>query len=175
MPFPLEAPAFGDRSENVPGTARPDSYRTLRRVGSAVAGIAPLEPNEKVPAPERASPLGIFSGEPMSFVPFPLPLGGLSDNSDRPGGGNLFDFLAGLAPRNPSPTPPPTSVGGIPVRALRRSTAGQPQDSVFDTGAPARAARSVRECKSLGRSPRKAHCFGWYRSEKSDTACAVAR
>jgi hypothetical protein len=137
MPFPLDAPAFGDRSENAPGTARPDSYRTLRRVGSAVAGIAPLESNEKVPAPERAPLIGIVSGKPMSFSRFPLPLGGLSDNSDRSSGGNLFDFLASVAPRNPSPAPPPTSAGGMPVRILGRSIAGQPQASVFDTGAPA--------------------------------------
>jgi hypothetical protein len=133
MPFPLDAPASGDRSENAPGTARSNSYPTLRRVGSAVAGIGQ---NEPAPPPERTPPLGIFSGKPMSFSRFPLPLGGLSDNSDRSGGGNLFDFLASLAPRNPSPAPPPTSAGGMPVRILGRSIAGQPQASALDAAAP---------------------------------------
>jgi hypothetical protein len=55
MPFPLEVPAFGDRSENAPGTARPHSYPQLRRVSSAFAGIAP---NEPAPSPERTPPLG---------------------------------------------------------------------------------------------------------------------
>jgi hypothetical protein len=72
----------------------------------------------------------------MSFSPFALPLGGLSDNSDRSGEGNFLDFLAGLARPSPSPTPPPTSAGGIPVRVLRRSIAGQPQASAFDAAAP---------------------------------------
>jgi hypothetical protein len=136
MPFPLEVPASSDRSENAPGTARPDAYRTLRRVGSAVAGIAPLEPNEPAPPPERTPLLGIASGKPMSFSPFALPLGGLSGNSDRPGDGNLFDFLAGLAPRNPSGAPPAPGAGGTPVRILGRSIVGQPQTSAFDPVAP---------------------------------------
>jgi hypothetical protein len=131
---PSEKSAFGNRSENAPVAPPPDSYRQLRRVSSAFAGIAP---NEAPPPPERAPLLGIVSGMPMSFSPFPLPFSGPRDNSDQPGNGNLFDFLAGLAPRNPSPAPPAPDTGGTPVRSLGRSIAGQPQASVFDMGAPA--------------------------------------
>jgi hypothetical protein len=73
----------------------------------------------------------------MSLSLFPLPIGGLRDDSGGLGDDNFFKFLAGLAPRNPAPTPPPTSAGDIPVRALRRSTAGQPQASIFETGTSA--------------------------------------
>jgi hypothetical protein len=132
MPFPLEAPAFGDRSENAPGTARSHSYPQLRRVSSAFAGIAPPEP---APSTERTPLLGIVSGKPMSFLPFPLPLGGLSDNSDRPGDDNLFDFLAGLASRSRPPMPSQPSAAGISVRTLGRIV-DQPQASAFDAAAP---------------------------------------
>jgi hypothetical protein len=80
--------------------------------------------------------LGIVSCLPMSFSPFPLPLGGLLSKSGESSDGNLFDFLAGLAPRNPSPAPPASSTGGVPVRILGRSIVGQPQASVFDAAAP---------------------------------------
>ena len=79
--FPGEESAFGDRSENAPGTARSNSYRQLRRVGSVFAGAAPRGPNEPAPPPERTPLLGIVSGKPMSFSPFPLPLGGPLDKS----------------------------------------------------------------------------------------------
>jgi hypothetical protein len=134
--FPSEESGFGDRSESTPGAPRPDTYPQLRRVSSAFTGIAPPELNGPVPPPERAPLIGIFSGKPMSFSPFPLPLGGLRDNSDRPGDGNLFDFLASLASGSQPPAPPP-SAGGMPVRTLGRSIVDQPQASASDTGEPA--------------------------------------
>jgi hypothetical protein len=131
--FPSEV--FGGRSENAPGTARPHSYAQLRRVSSAFAGIAPLEPNEPAPPPERSLPLGIVSGKPMSFSPFPLPLGGLLDKPGESGDGNLFDFLVGLASRSQPPAPSQPSAAGMPVRTLGRIV-NQPQASAFNAAAP---------------------------------------
>jgi hypothetical protein len=79
--FPGEESAFGDRSERAPGAPRPDTYPQLRRVSSAFADIAPPEPNQPAPPLERTPLLGIVSGMPMSFSPFPLPFGGLRNNS----------------------------------------------------------------------------------------------
>ena len=47
--------------------------------------------------PERAPPLGIFSGKPMSTWPFATPLGGLPDDSNASGNGSgsWLTFLAG--------------------------------------------------------------------------------
>ena len=76
---------------------RPDNYPRLRsrRVSSAFPGITPLDLDRPTP-PERAPPLGIFSGKPMSMWPF-APLGGLPDNFDASGKsrGNWFTSLAG--------------------------------------------------------------------------------
>jgi hypothetical protein len=135
--FPGEESAFGDRSENAPGALPPGSYRQLRRVSSAFPGITQSQPNEPSIRPERTPLLGIVSGMPMSFSPSPLSLGGLLDKPGESGDGSFLDFLAGLAPRNSPPAPPAPSAGGMPVRILGRSIAGQPQASVFDTGVPA--------------------------------------
>lgn len=132
MPFPLEAPAFGDRSENAPGAPRPDSFPQLRRIGSPFAGIAPREPAR---SPDRTPPLGIFSGKPMSLSPFPLPLGGLPDKSGESGNGNLFDFLAGLASGSRPPAQSQPRAAGMPVRTLGRIV-DRPQASAFDAAAP---------------------------------------
>jgi hypothetical protein len=94
-----EESPFGDRSENALGGPRPDNYPRLpsRRASSAFPGITPPDLDRPMPPPERAPPLGIFSGKPMSTWPFPTPLGGLPDNSDASGNGrgNRFTFLAG--------------------------------------------------------------------------------
>jgi hypothetical protein len=128
---PTEETAFGDRSEHPPVALPPASYRQLRRVNSAFAGIASPE----APLPERTPLLGIVSGKPMSLSPFPLPLGGLSDNSDRPGDGNFFDFLTGQASRSRPPAPLQPPAAGMPVRTLDRIV-DQPQVSAFDAAAP---------------------------------------
>jgi len=135
--LPSGESAFGDRSQNVAGEPRPDTYPRLRRVGSAFPGATPPNPDQPVPPPKRAPLLGIFSGKPMSLSPFPLPLGGLPDNSDGSSDGNWFDFLAGAPSGNPPQSAPPQTAGSKPVRTLGRRIVGQPQASVFDTSAPA--------------------------------------
>lgn len=117
----------------------PDAYPPLqgRRVSSAFPSIAPRDPNQPVPPPERAPPIGISSGKPMSLSPFPLPLDGLpDDNSNRSGNINWFDFLAGPSFRNPRrPAPPPTADSN--VRKLSRRIVDQAQASEFDASARA--------------------------------------
>jgi hypothetical protein len=129
--------ALSNRSQNAAGEPRPDTYPRLRRVSSAFAGITPPGPDQPEPPPERAPLLGIFSGKPVSLSPFPLPLGGLPDNSDGSADGNWLDFLAGAPSGNPRQSAPPQTAGSKPVRTLGRRIAGQPQASVFDTSAPA--------------------------------------
>jgi hypothetical protein len=138
--LPSEESAFGDRPENAPGGPRPDTYPRLRsrRVSSAFPDIAPHHPNQPVPPSDPGPPLGIFSGKPMSLSPLPPSVWGLPDNSDASGNGDWFNFLAGIASRNPTPpAPPPPTAGSKPARYLSRRTVDQSQASVFDTGAPA--------------------------------------
>lgn len=68
-----------------------------RRVSSALPGSAPLNPSQPASPPERAPPLGIFSGEPMPPRTNPLPLADLFGNSNPPGNSDWFNFLAGIA------------------------------------------------------------------------------
>jgi hypothetical protein len=133
--FPGEESAFGGRSEDVPVAPPPVSYPQLRRVSSAFPGITQSQPNEPAAPPERAPLIGIVSGKPMSFLPFPLPLGGLLDKSAEPGDGSFLDFLSGLASGSRPPAPSQPSAAGIPVRTLGRIV-DQPQASAFDAAAP---------------------------------------
>jgi hypothetical protein len=135
---PSEETAFGDRSENAPRVPGPDTYPRLRRVSSAFPRTAPPGPGQPAPSPERAPPLGIFSGKPMLPSPIPLSVWGLPDNSDASGNGDWFNFLAGIASWNPTPpAPPPQTAGSKPAPYLGRRIVDQSQASVSDTGAPA--------------------------------------
>lgn len=77
-----------------------DAYPRLRRVSSASPGIIPPDPD--VPPPEPGRPLGIYSGKPMPLWTTPLPLQQLLNKSSASGNNDGFNFLAGLAYRNPS-------------------------------------------------------------------------
>jgi hypothetical protein len=122
--WPNEESAFGDRSENAFGGPRTDIYpwSQSRTVSSAFPGIIPRNPNQPAPWPEAAPPLGIFIGKPMS--PWSLPPQVWPDNSDAFANDDWFNFLAGMASRNPTqPSPPPGS--SKPTRYLGRRIGGQ--------------------------------------------------
>jgi hypothetical protein len=136
--LPSRESAFGDQSENAPAAPSPDTYPRLRRVSSAFPDITPRNPDQPAPKPEPGPLLGIFSGKPMSLSPFPLPLGGLPDNSDGFGSSDWFNLLAGIAPRNPAQPAPPQQAGASqPVPYLGRRIVDQLQTSASEASAPA--------------------------------------
>jgi murein DD-endopeptidase MepM/ murein hydrolase activator NlpD len=117
-------------SGNAPGVP-------LRRISSAYPGMTLPDADQPAP-PQPGRPLGIFTGKPMPSWPVPPPLGGLLNNSNASGNGDLVDFLMGLLPRNPpQPEPPQQTADSIPERRLGRRTYSISPASVFDTGAPA--------------------------------------
>ena len=81
----------------------PDTYPRLqsRRVSAAFPAITPLNPNQP-PPPERAPPLGIFSGKPMSQGLLPPSVWGLPDHSDAADDGDWFTRLGGVSSQNPT-------------------------------------------------------------------------
>jgi hypothetical protein len=134
--FPGQAAAPGDPSGNSSGVPSPD--RPLRRVSSAFPGMTLPDPYQPVPPSQPGRPLGIVSGKPMPPWTTPPPLGGLLNNSNASGNGDLVDFLTSLVPRNPTPPEPPQQTAEtIPTRRLGRSAYSVSPASVFDTGAPA--------------------------------------
>jgi hypothetical protein len=137
--FPSEELALSDRSKNVPGGPRTDTYPRLqsRRVGSAFPGVTPLNPNQPAPPPERAPPLGIFSGKPVSQGLLPPSVWGLSDHSDPSGDNDWFNFLAGIASQNPTQPEPAPQTAGKPEQSLGRRIVGQSQAPALDQGASA--------------------------------------
>jgi hypothetical protein len=101
LKFASEESAFDSRSENAPDGPRPDTYPRLRRVSSAFPGFTPRDREQPVTQSEPAPLPGIFSGKPI--LPLPHEVWGLPDRSSVSPNDALFDFLAGLASRNPAP------------------------------------------------------------------------
>jgi hypothetical protein len=130
--WPRKEAALGD--QNAAGGPRPDMYPRLqsRRVSSAFPGSTPPDPSQPESPPERAPPLGIFSGEPMPSWTNPLPLADLFGNSKASGSGDWFNFLASIASQNPTQPEPAAQTAGKPERSLGRRIAGQSPAPALD-------------------------------------------
>ncbi|HWE06417.1 MAG TPA: hypothetical protein VG274_06895 [Rhizomicrobium sp.] len=103
-------------------------------MSSAFPDIAPSQP---APPPERAPPLGLFSGKPMSQWQLPPSVWGLPDHSDASGDGEWLNFLAGIASRSPTqPEPPPQPDDSKSARYLSRRTVDQSRVPAVGQGAP---------------------------------------
>ena len=95
------------------------------------------DPDQPVPL-QPGRPLGIFTGKPMPSWTTPPPFGGLLNNSNASGNGDLVDFLTGLLPRNPTQSEPPQqTAGSIPERRLGRSTYSVSPAPAYDPAAAA--------------------------------------
>ena len=102
------APVPAGSSKEAPPANRQDSFsdRFGNWTSSPEESIAPRNPNSPAPPPEPGRPLGIVSGRPMPLWTTPLPLEQLLNKSGASSSGVRFNFLAGLAYRNPTQSAP---------------------------------------------------------------------
>jgi len=126
-------------SNDVAASAASFDTRLVNRVlNSASGSVDPLNTRQLPPTQQIGIPLAIFTGQPMPSWTTSPPLGGLLNNSNASGNGDLVDFLTGLLPRNPTPPETPQQTAdSIPERRLRRNTYSISPASAFDTGTPA--------------------------------------
>ena len=101
------------------------------------SGIVRGNPNQPALSAEPAPLLGIVSGKPRLPSSLPPAVFGLPDESGASGKSDWFNFLAGIAAPNSTPSAPPPNADSSQVRILSRRIVGRPPAPVSETSAPA--------------------------------------